>query len=199
MTASSRYTRAISSEVGDIEHRLRILQNGLEKLRIRSSANARDTADSLGEALSSALLGWSERFRQGAGSLGDQSAAFGKDAARYGAAALNQISRETEQRPLVAVAVALGVGILIGRPRPPGGANCGDSVGSNRARGLRTRVSRTKTKSAEPVRCDGQVGQNLSSGNAGNCSVALAANERCRHRGLSERCWWRAGAIGARR
>jgi ElaB/YqjD/DUF883 family membrane-anchored ribosome-binding protein len=114
MTASSRYTGAIYSEVGDIEHRLRILQNGLEKLRTRSSANARDTADSLGEALSSALLGWSERFRQGAGSLGDQSAAFGKDAARYGAAALNQISRETEQRPLVAVAVALGVGILIG-------------------------------------------------------------------------------------
>jgi ElaB/YqjD/DUF883 family membrane-anchored ribosome-binding protein len=114
MTASSRHTRAISSEVGDIEHRLRIVQNGIEKLRARSSANARDTADSLGEALSSALLGWSERFRQGANSLGDQSAAFGKDAARYGAAALNQISKETEQRPLVAIAVALGVGILIG-------------------------------------------------------------------------------------
>jgi ElaB/YqjD/DUF883 family membrane-anchored ribosome-binding protein len=114
MTASSRYTRAISSEVGDIEHRLRIVQNGIEKLRARSSANARDTADSLGEALSSALLGWSERFRQGANSLGGQSAAFGKDAARYGAAALNQISKETEQRPLVAIAVALGVGILIG-------------------------------------------------------------------------------------
>ena len=114
MTASSRYTRAISSEVGDIERRLQTLQNGLEKLRARSSANARDTADSLGEVLSSALLGWPDRFRQGAGSLGDQSAAFGKDAARYGAAALGQISKETERRPLVAIAVALGVGILIG-------------------------------------------------------------------------------------
>ena len=30
MTASSRYTRAISSEVGEIERRLRILQNGIE-------------------------------------------------------------------------------------------------------------------------------------------------------------------------
>ena len=114
MTASSRYTRAISSEVGDIERRLQTLQSGLEKLRARSSANARDTADSLGDALSSALLGWSERFRQSANSLGDQSTALGKDAARYGAAALNQISKETEQRPLVAIAVALGVGILIG-------------------------------------------------------------------------------------
>jgi ElaB/YqjD/DUF883 family membrane-anchored ribosome-binding protein len=39
---------------------------------------------------------------------------LGKDAARYGTAALDQISKETEQRPLIAVAVALGVGILIG-------------------------------------------------------------------------------------
>jgi ElaB/YqjD/DUF883 family membrane-anchored ribosome-binding protein len=114
MTASSRYTRAISSEVGDIERRLQNLQNGLEKLRARSSVNVRDTADNLGEALSSALLGWSQRFREGTNSLGDQSTAFGKDAARYGTAALAHISKETEQRPLVAIAVALGVGILIG-------------------------------------------------------------------------------------
>ena len=39
---------------------------------------------------------------------------FGKDAVRYGTAALSQISKETEQRPLIAIAVALGVGILIG-------------------------------------------------------------------------------------
>jgi ElaB/YqjD/DUF883 family membrane-anchored ribosome-binding protein len=60
------------------------------------------------------LFGWANRFRQGASSLGDQSTAFGKDAARYGNAALTRISDETEQRPLLAIAVALGVGILIG-------------------------------------------------------------------------------------
>jgi ElaB/YqjD/DUF883 family membrane-anchored ribosome-binding protein len=114
MTASSRYTRAISSEVGDIERRLRVLQSGIEKLGTRPSSNTRDTADGLSEAVSSALSSWADRFRQGASSLSDQSASFGKDAARYGTAALNQISNETEQRPLVAVAVALGVGILIG-------------------------------------------------------------------------------------
>jgi ElaB/YqjD/DUF883 family membrane-anchored ribosome-binding protein len=42
------------------------------------------------------------------------SRAFDKDAARYGTTALSQISKETEQRPLIAIAVALGVGILIG-------------------------------------------------------------------------------------
>ena len=114
MTASSRYTRAISSEVGDIERRLRVLQSGIEKLGTRASSNTRDTADGLGEAVASALSSWADRFRQGTNSLSEQSAAFGKDAARYGTAALSQISKETEQRPLIAIAVALGVGILIG-------------------------------------------------------------------------------------
>jgi ElaB/YqjD/DUF883 family membrane-anchored ribosome-binding protein len=114
MTASSRYTRAISSEVGDIERRLRILQNGIEKMKTRTSTNARDTADGLGEAVASALSSWADRFRQGSSSLGEQSAALGKDAARHGTAALSQISKETEQRPLSAIAVALGIGVLIG-------------------------------------------------------------------------------------
>jgi ElaB/YqjD/DUF883 family membrane-anchored ribosome-binding protein len=114
MAGSSHYTRAIASEVGEIERRLRILQNGLEKVGSPASSNARDTADGLSEAVASALSSWADRFRQGASSLADHSAAFGKDAARYGTAALNQISKETEQRPLMAVAVALGVGILIG-------------------------------------------------------------------------------------
>jgi ElaB/YqjD/DUF883 family membrane-anchored ribosome-binding protein len=68
----------------------------------------------LGEAVASALSSWAERFRHGASSLGDQSAAFGKDTARYGTAALSHISKETEEHPLIAIAVALGVGILIG-------------------------------------------------------------------------------------
>jgi len=51
MLASSRHTRAIPSEVGDIERRLRILQNGIEKLGTRASSNARGATDGLGEAV----------------------------------------------------------------------------------------------------------------------------------------------------
>ena len=91
MAGSSRYTRAISSEVGEIERRLRILERSIEKLGARASSNARDTADGLGESVASALSSWADRFRQGASSLSKESAAFGKDAARYGTAALNQL------------------------------------------------------------------------------------------------------------
>jgi ElaB/YqjD/DUF883 family membrane-anchored ribosome-binding protein len=114
MTASSRYTRAIASEIGDIERRLRVVQGGIEKLRANASTNARDAAEGLGEAVSTALSGWSERFRQGANSLGDQSAAIGKDAARLGTAALKELSKESAERPFLTIAVALGVGFLIG-------------------------------------------------------------------------------------
>ena len=114
MAGSSRYTRAISSEVGEIERRLRVLEKSVAKSGARASSNARDNADGLGDAIASALFGWADRFRQGSSSLGDQSAAISKDAARYGNAALRRISEETEHRPLFALAVALGIGILIG-------------------------------------------------------------------------------------
>jgi ElaB/YqjD/DUF883 family membrane-anchored ribosome-binding protein len=114
MSVLSQYTRAISSQVGDIEHRLQAIQRGLEKLGGRTSSSARDSADGLSEAVASALSNWADRFRQGTNLLGDQPAAFGKDAARYGTVALRQVSKQAENRPLIAIAVALGVGILIG-------------------------------------------------------------------------------------
>ena len=68
----------------------------------------------LTDAVASALFGWADRFRQGANVFGDQSTALSKDAARYGNAALTRISDQTEQRPLIGLAVAFGVGVLIG-------------------------------------------------------------------------------------
>jgi ElaB/YqjD/DUF883 family membrane-anchored ribosome-binding protein len=114
MAGSSRYTRVISSEVGEIERRLRALEKNLEKIGARNFSNARDTADGLTDAVASALFGWADRFRQGASAVSDQSSAFSKDAARYGNAALTRISDQTEQRPLIGLAVAFGVGVLIG-------------------------------------------------------------------------------------
>ena len=77
-------------------------------------ATVQDSAESLGDAIASALSGWADRFRQGASTVGDQSTALSKDAAKLGTVALNRIADETGRRPLFALAVAVGVGILIG-------------------------------------------------------------------------------------
>ena len=104
----------ISAEAGEIERRLQALEKRLNVAGARASINARDTAGNLGDAIASALSGWADRFRQGTGIVGDQSAALGKDTAKLGAVAVNRIADETGRRPLLALAVAVGVGILIG-------------------------------------------------------------------------------------
>jgi ElaB/YqjD/DUF883 family membrane-anchored ribosome-binding protein len=114
MSGSSRYSRAVATEVGEIERHLRSLEKNLEKLGARASANAKGRAESLGDFAASALTGWADRFRQSASSLGGQSAALSKDAAKLGTAALDRLSREATPPHLVTLAVALGVGILIG-------------------------------------------------------------------------------------
>jgi ElaB/YqjD/DUF883 family membrane-anchored ribosome-binding protein len=122
MSGSLRYTRVMPAEVGEIEQRLRSLEKILEKIGARTSTNARDTAEGLGDAIASALFGWADRFRRSASSVGDQSASIGRDAAQYGAkfgaklgrSAMTKVSDETERHPLFALAVAVGVGVLIG-------------------------------------------------------------------------------------
>ena len=111
MAGSARYIR---SEVGDIERRLHSLEKTIEKLGSRTSSRARDTAGGLADAAALVLSRWAPRFREGASAFGDRSTAVGRDAARYGTIALDRISEETGERPLVAVAIALGVEILIG-------------------------------------------------------------------------------------
>jgi ElaB/YqjD/DUF883 family membrane-anchored ribosome-binding protein len=111
MAGSSRYTR---SEAAEIERRLRGLEKTIEKLASRTSSQARDTAGGLADIVASVLSNWAPRFREGGNALSDRSAALGTDAARYGIAAFDRVSEETEQRPILAIAIALGMGILIG-------------------------------------------------------------------------------------
>jgi ElaB/YqjD/DUF883 family membrane-anchored ribosome-binding protein len=114
MAGAQRYSRAISAEVGEIERRLRALEKTLERAGATTSANVKASADSLGDTLASSLFGWADRFRRSANTLGDQSSTFGKDAAELGRMTLSEVSAKTEQHPLFALGVALGVGVLIG-------------------------------------------------------------------------------------
>jgi ElaB/YqjD/DUF883 family membrane-anchored ribosome-binding protein len=116
---------AFASNISGIEGRLRTLESELE--RIGSSAGRRASAgvsaagDHIGDAIASAVTEIVDRFRSGRRLAGDEAVRFGNEtakAAKYGAKlgndALHRMSSEIEHRPLVTLAVAMGVGILIG-------------------------------------------------------------------------------------
>jgi len=114
MSGLSRFGQLTSAQTGEIERRLHALEKRLNEIGARASTSSRDIVGDLSDVIASALSNWADRFRQGASTVGDQSAALGKDAARIGTGAIDRIEEESRQRPLVALAVALGVGILIG-------------------------------------------------------------------------------------
>ncbi len=114
MSGSPRFSQLTSAQTDEIERRLNALEKRLNEIGTRFSTNSRDIVGDLGNVIASALSNWAERFRQGASTVGDQSAALGKDAARLGTMAIDRIGEESRQRPLIAIAVALGVGILLG-------------------------------------------------------------------------------------
>ena len=99
---------------GELERRLRLLEQAVERRSGRISASATDTADQLGETIASALSSTADRFRRGARSVGNEAEKVRGQAADLGKDVLQRLSHEVEHRPLVILAVAIGVGILIG-------------------------------------------------------------------------------------
>jgi ElaB/YqjD/DUF883 family membrane-anchored ribosome-binding protein len=114
MLSRSEYSRAISADIGDIERRLRALERSLERIGGRATAGATQVADRMGETIASALTNAADRFRDGAGAMGGEVARFGGEAAKLGNTAVRRLSDEVEQHPLITLAVAVGVGILVG-------------------------------------------------------------------------------------
>ena len=105
-----------------IQQHLGAVEKELEKIgRIagrRTSAAAASATEQVGDAISTILSDMTDRFRQGRQMAGDQAGRLGNQAldlsAKYGNDALRRISDEIEDRPLVMVGIALGIGILIG-------------------------------------------------------------------------------------
>jgi ElaB/YqjD/DUF883 family membrane-anchored ribosome-binding protein len=114
MFSRSGYSHAISAEIGDIDQRLRALERRLERVGGRSAASAAQAADRVGETIVSALQSMADRLQGGAHSVRDEAAKIGSEAAKLGNHALRRLSNEVEHRPLVTLAVAIGVGILVG-------------------------------------------------------------------------------------
>jgi ElaB/YqjD/DUF883 family membrane-anchored ribosome-binding protein len=113
---------AFGSSVAAIQKHLGAVEKELEKIgRIagdRTSAAAATASNQVGDAISTILNEMVERFRRGRQAASDQAGRLSNQAvnlgAKYGSDALQRAASEVEERPLVTVAIALGIGILIG-------------------------------------------------------------------------------------
>jgi hypothetical protein len=106
---------AIQKHLGAVEKELESLGRLAGR---RTSVAASAASDQIGEAISTIMSDMVDRFRQGGQAAGDQAARLGSRAlslgGRYGSNALDRVSAEAENRPLITVGVALGIGVLIG-------------------------------------------------------------------------------------
>jgi len=94
----------------DLDRRMRSLERGAYQVAGRAQAGAMQATEQVSDAVASALADFFGRFR---GVRGD-AARFGQEAARFGNDALRRLSNEVEHRPLATLAVAAGIGLLIG-------------------------------------------------------------------------------------
>jgi ElaB/YqjD/DUF883 family membrane-anchored ribosome-binding protein len=115
-------TSDFAPSVNAIQKHLGAVEKELEKIgRIagrRTSTAAATASDQIGDAISSILSDMVDRFRKGGQVAGDQAGRLGNQAldlgSRYGSDALERVAGQAEERPLLTVGVALGIGILIG-------------------------------------------------------------------------------------
>jgi ElaB/YqjD/DUF883 family membrane-anchored ribosome-binding protein len=118
MFSQSTYSRAMSADLAEIERRLRTLEKRLERAGSRTASGAMQAADRMGDAIASALSDMSDRFRDGSRSVSGGALKLGneaaKEAARFGNDALHRLANEVERRPLTALAIAAGVGLIVG-------------------------------------------------------------------------------------
>jgi hypothetical protein len=84
----------------------------------RASVEATAAGDRIAETIGPILNDIAERFRQGQQAALDQASTLGNQAVKIGTKAggdaVDHIAGQTKQRPLLMLAVAIGVGILIG-------------------------------------------------------------------------------------
>jgi ElaB/YqjD/DUF883 family membrane-anchored ribosome-binding protein len=113
---------AFAPDLAALRGRVRALENDIERLGRkagrRASSSLSAAGDRVSDAVASALDEVLDRLRSSGRLAGDEALRLGNDAARVGVKvgndALQRVADEVESRPLTMLAVAVGVGILIG-------------------------------------------------------------------------------------
>jgi ElaB/YqjD/DUF883 family membrane-anchored ribosome-binding protein len=136
MFRHSTRLRTSPADIAQIERRMQALESQLERLADsasrsvsdaagRTSAGVAETSERVGAAVAAALADIAERFRGSSRAASETTARLGSEAARYGNEAAKEAAKigndavrrlvdEVERRPLMTLAVAAGVGLLVG-------------------------------------------------------------------------------------
>jgi ElaB/YqjD/DUF883 family membrane-anchored ribosome-binding protein len=112
MFGQSTYSNSIPTNVAEIERRLRALEYSLERAGRSTASSVASNADDLRDSIVTGLSGLVDRFRNS--SFNEEASRMGDTAARVGSDALRRVSDEVQNRPLVILAVAVGIGFLLG-------------------------------------------------------------------------------------
>jgi ElaB/YqjD/DUF883 family membrane-anchored ribosome-binding protein len=106
---------AIVDHLRAIEKELRAFGNSSGR---RASTQAAAAGDRIAEAIGPILNDIAARFRDGQKAALDQASTLGSQALKVGSKAgsdaVERVAGQTKQRPLLMLAVAIGVGVLIG-------------------------------------------------------------------------------------
>jgi ElaB/YqjD/DUF883 family membrane-anchored ribosome-binding protein len=111
-------SRQRMSDLAEMEQRLGALEKRISRTASEASSNVSSgvsqATDRVSELITAALSEAGNRFRGGARGLSAEASYLGDEAARLGNDAMRRLSNEVEQRPLVMLAVAAGLGFLVG-------------------------------------------------------------------------------------
>ena len=103
---------AQSVRAADLDRLLQDLEQRLTRLSRITARATPGAVDRISDVIVSALNDMAERFRGPSRKIGRESSEFSDDALRLGNDALRKLTREVEQRPLLLLAIAVGVGAL---------------------------------------------------------------------------------------
>ena len=114
-----RTAHATSLDIGDLGQLVHDLQRGLAQLAAFVAANAREASSAVPERLSAVVPDrlsdrLSDLSHRVGTTLRHNARSVGDEATRMGTGAWHKIEDEMVQRPLLVIAIAAGIGFLIG-------------------------------------------------------------------------------------
>jgi len=108
---TTRTAKSNDEEIAAIEDLLSDLEKRLRRLSNVTKREVSGASGDVGDFVSGALADIMERVRKRAASVGET---FGEQAARAGNGAVKKIGDEVEERPLLMLSIAAGLGFLVG-------------------------------------------------------------------------------------